>query len=105
MSGVRPRRGRAEHETGPGFDLVASKLRRPAVRSGTVRRSALIEKLAREDARPIVSVAAPAGYGKSTVLSQWAEQDTRPFVWLSLVETDNNPRRLRQRLTALTWLR
>src|SRR6516165_6346279 len=92
VSGVHPRRGRAEHEAGPGFDLVASKLRRPAVRSGTVRRSALIEKLAREDARPIVSVAAPAGYGKTTLLSQWAERNGQAFAWVSVDEKDNDPK-------------
>jgi LuxR family maltose regulon positive regulatory protein len=58
---------------GPSFDLVASKLRRPRPRPGTVCRSALIEKLAREDSRSIVSVVAPAGYGKTTLLSQWAD--------------------------------
>jgi len=94
VSGVRPlaRRGRAEQEAGPGFDLVASKLRRPAVRSGTVRRAALIEKLAREDARPIVSVAAPAGYGKTTLLSQWAERNGQAVAWVSVDEKDNDPK-------------
>jgi len=92
VSGVHPWRGRAEHEAGPGFDLVASKLRRPAVRSGTVRRSALIEKLAREDTRPIVSVAAPAGYGKTTLLSQWAERNGQAFAWVSVDEKDNDPK-------------
>jgi LuxR family transcriptional regulator, maltose regulon positive regulatory protein len=92
VSGVHPRRGRVEHAAGPGFDLVASKLRRPAVRSGTVRRSALIEKLAREDARPIVSVAAPAGYGKTTLLSQWAERNGQAFAWVSVDERDNDPK-------------
>jgi LuxR family maltose regulon positive regulatory protein len=92
VSGVPPRRGRAEHEAGPGFDLVASKLRRPAVRSGTVHRSALIEKLAREDAQPIVSVAAPAGYGKTTLLSQWAERNGQAFAWVSVDEKDNDPK-------------
>jgi ATP/maltotriose-dependent transcriptional regulator MalT len=58
----------------PVFDLVAAKLLRPLVRPGTVGRSALIERLVRDDARPIVSVVAPAGYGKTTLLSQWAER-------------------------------
>ena len=58
----------------PVFDLVAAKLLRPLVRPGTVGRPALIERLAR-DARPIVSVVAPAGYGKTTLLSQLAEHN------------------------------
>ena len=67
-----------------------SKLRRPSVRPGTVRRSLLIELLARGDPRPIVSVVAPAGYGKTTLLSQWAERSGQPFAWVSLDERDND---------------
>ena len=66
-----------------------SKLRRPSVRPGTVRRSPLIEVLARGDLRPVVSVVAPAGYGKTTLLSQWAERSGKAFAWVSLDERDN----------------
>ena len=92
VSDVRPRRGQADRTVPPWFDLVASKLRRPTVRSGTVHRSALIEKLAREDSRPIVSVVAPAGYGKTTLLSQWAERNGQAFAWVSVDEKDNDPK-------------
>jgi LuxR family transcriptional regulator, maltose regulon positive regulatory protein len=91
-SGVRQRNGQAQDAGGLTFDLVASKLRRPAARPGTVRRSALIEKLAREDSRPIVSVVAPAGYGKTTLLSQWAERNGPAFAWVSIDERDNDPK-------------
>jgi LuxR family maltose regulon positive regulatory protein len=66
---VRQPRGQPAHAGNPGFDVVASKLRRPQVRSRTVQRSSLIEKLTREDTQPIISVVAPAGYGKKTLLS------------------------------------
>jgi LuxR family maltose regulon positive regulatory protein len=82
-----PQRG-----SGLVFDLVASKLRRPLPRPGTIRRSPLIEKLAREDSRPIVSVVAPAGYGKTTLLSQWAERNGQAFAWVSVDEKDNDPK-------------
>jgi ATP/maltotriose-dependent transcriptional regulator MalT len=52
------------------FDPFTAKLLRPLLRPGTVRHSPLIERLARGDPRPIVSVVAPAGYGKTTLLSQ-----------------------------------
>jgi len=78
---------------GPGFDLVASKLRRPSLRPGTVWRWPLIRRLMR-DASPIVSVVAPAGYGKTTLLAQWAEDDGQAFAWVSVGETDNDPRLL-----------
>jgi LuxR family maltose regulon positive regulatory protein len=74
------------------FDLVAAKLLRPLVRPGTVDRSALIDRLVRDDARPIVSVVAPAGYGKTTLLSQWAERNGRAFAWVSVDEADNDPK-------------
>jgi hypothetical protein len=54
-----------------------------------VPRSSLIEKLAREDFRPVVSVVAPAGYGKTTLLSQWAERNGQAFAWVSVDDRDN----------------
>jgi LuxR family maltose regulon positive regulatory protein len=82
----------AQRATGPGFDLIASKLRPPPVRSGTIRRPSLIERLAREDSRPIVSVVAPPGYGKTTLLAQWAERSNQAFAWVSVDEQDNDPK-------------
>src|SRR5262244_3665859 len=76
----------------PQFDLVASKLHRPLMRPGTVHRSSLIERLTQGDLRPIVSVVAPAGYGKTTLLSQWAERNGQAFAWVSVDEPDNDPK-------------
>jgi LuxR family maltose regulon positive regulatory protein len=89
---VRQRVGRAHRGGGPAFDLVLSKLRPPMVRPGTIRRSPLIDRLAREDPRPIVSVVAPAGYGKTTLLSHWAERNSQAFAWVSVDEADNDPK-------------
>ena len=88
----------SEHEArwrsarGPVSDLLASKLRRPLVRQGTVPRSSLIQRLAQDDGRPVVSVVAPPGYGKTTVLSQWAERNGQSFAWVSVDERDNDPK-------------
>lgn len=41
--------------------------------------------------RRVVVVAAPAGYGKTTAVAQWAALDDRPFAWLSLGPTDDDP--------------
>jgi LuxR family transcriptional regulator, maltose regulon positive regulatory protein len=76
----------------PVLDLVVSKLRSPPSRPGTVRRSSLIERLARDDSGPIVSVVAPAGYGKTTLLAQWAERNGHAFAWVSVDENDNDPK-------------
>jgi LuxR family transcriptional regulator, maltose regulon positive regulatory protein len=91
-SKVLERAARMDRAAGPAFDLVASKLRPPQIRSGTVRRSPLIERLAAEDRCPIVSVVAPAGYGKTTLLAQWAERTGRAVAWISVDERDNDPK-------------
>jgi LuxR family maltose regulon positive regulatory protein len=73
-TGVVQRADRTDRAGRPAFDLVVSKLRRPWTRPGTIHRSSLMEPLARDDHHPVVSVVAPAGYGKTTLLSQWAER-------------------------------
>ena len=39
-----------------------------------------------------MSVVAPAGYGKTTLLSQWAERNGQAFAWVSVDEADNDPK-------------
>jgi LuxR family maltose regulon positive regulatory protein len=92
ISGVDRRADRQRRGSGPVFDLFASKLRRPLIRPGTVFRSLLVDRLARGDPRPIVSVVAPPGYGKTTLLSQWAERNGQAFAWVSVDEADNDPK-------------
>jgi LuxR family transcriptional regulator, maltose regulon positive regulatory protein len=75
-----------------GLDLLASKVRRPPVRPGTVPRPCLIDRLRGDDRPPIVSVVAPPGYGKTTLLAQWAERNGQPFAWVSVDEADNDPK-------------
>src|SRR5215472_16183436 len=82
----------ADRARGSVFDLTVSKLLRPLVRPGTIRRSLLLGRLANENYRRIVSVAAPAGYGKTTLLSQWAERSGQAFAWVSLDDRDNDPK-------------
>jgi LuxR family maltose regulon positive regulatory protein len=40
---------------------------------------------------PVVSVLAPAGFGKTMLLAQWEQRDSRPFAWVSLDRGDNDP--------------
>ncbi len=89
---VRQQADRSQPAGGPVLELAVSKLRPPLMRPGTVRRSLLIERLARGDPRPIVSVVAPPGYGKTTLLSQWAERNGQAFAWVSVDERDNDPK-------------
>jgi len=90
--GASERAGQACRDDAPPFDLLATKLRPPQAQRGTIRRSSLIEKLTQEDSRPVVSVVAPAGYGKTTLLSQWAEHSGRAIAWVSVDVKDNDPK-------------
>ena len=89
---VRERPGRTHRTRGPLFDLTVSKLLRPLVRPGTICRSSLLDVLANGDSRRIVSVVAPPGYGKTTLLSQWAERTGAAIAWVSADERDNDPK-------------
>src|SRR6516165_6553298 len=91
-SDVREHAERRQHQGRLAFEPVASKLRRPLIRPGTVHRSSLIERLADGGRGPIVSVVAPAGYGKTTLLAQWAERSVQSFAWVSVDEADNDPK-------------
>jgi LuxR family maltose regulon positive regulatory protein len=68
------------------FEVVESKIHVPPLLAGTVSRTALVNRLRAAGAFPLVLVVAPAGYGKTTLLSQWANRDARPFAWVSMDE-------------------
>src|SRR5690242_17465341 len=91
-TGVRERPREVGGEGGPAFDVLVTKLRIPPTRPGSVRRARLIERLEREVSRPVVSVVAPAGYGKTTLLAQWAERSGQAVAWVSVDEQDNDPK-------------
>jgi LuxR family transcriptional regulator, maltose regulon positive regulatory protein len=61
------------------------------IRSGVVLRRELVDRLGAVEAGHVVSVAAPAGYGKSTVLAQWLDSDSRSGAWLAVDREDNDP--------------
>jgi LuxR family transcriptional regulator, maltose regulon positive regulatory protein len=69
---------------------MRSKLDPPRTRSGLVERPRVVDRLARASGR-FVCVVAPPGYGKTTVLGQWARRDPREFAWVSLDHRDNDP--------------
>jgi LuxR family transcriptional regulator, maltose regulon positive regulatory protein len=75
------------------FEPLESKLDVPRIRSGVVPRTALVKRLIASSV-PLVVVAAPAGYGKTTLLAQWIAEDERPAAWLTLDEGDDDPSRL-----------
>ena len=83
--------------------LLATKLRIPPQRHQTVLRPRLVEALERSiraDSCKLVLVSAPAGYGKTTLLAQWARASQARVAWLSLSAEDNDPDRFFRYLLA-----
>jgi len=81
-------------------DLLSIKLNRPPVRPGLVLRPRLVERLNQAPTRKLALVCAPAGYGKTTLLSAWAAQCSCPAAWISLDEGDNDLARFLAYLSA-----
>lgn len=81
----------AEHPAGALDEvLLDAKLAVPQPRRGSVSRGELIE-LARASGCRVVGVTAPPGYGKSTLLAEWAGAEDRRVAWVSLDRFDDNP--------------
>jgi LuxR family maltose regulon positive regulatory protein len=72
------------------FDLIEAKLAPPPVRPDSVVKRELIGRLCASEPR-VVCVVAPAGFGKTTLLSNWAQRDPRAFASVALDERDNDP--------------
>ncbi len=74
--------------------LLATKLRIPPSPHHRVRRARLVDALDQGIPRyKLTVISAPAGYGKTTLLADWAHASPLPMVWLSVSEEDNDPER------------
>src|SRR5215831_819910 len=71
--------------------LLATKLHVPRPQPGFVPRRRLVEALGEGLARGRVLVCAPAGFGKTALLADWARDSGRPVAWLGLDAGDNDP--------------
>jgi LuxR family maltose regulon positive regulatory protein len=73
--------------------LLTTKLYRPSPTPNLVSRPRLTQELddALRQGRPLILVVAPAGYGKTTLVTDWLGQTSIPAAWLSLDEGDNDP--------------
>ncbi|HXC23567.1 MAG TPA: LuxR C-terminal-related transcriptional regulator [Solirubrobacteraceae bacterium] len=70
---------------------LAVKSGRPLSREGFVQRPRLLAKLADGQDAALVTIVAPAGYGKTSLLAEWAEWDSRPTVFLSVESRHEDP--------------
>ena len=80
--------------------ILATKLYVPPSQPKVVPRPRLIERLNEGMHRRLTLVSAPAGFGKTTLLSEWLAGCERPPAWLSLDEGDNDPTRFLSYLVA-----
>ena len=71
--------------------MIGTKLIPPALRSGTVVRGELLDRLTAAKGSSVVGISAPAGYGKTTLLAQSIAREQRPVAWVSLDPGDNDP--------------
>ena len=80
--------------------LLATKLHMPRTRPGMVARPRLADRLAQAHAGDLTVVCAPAGFGKTTMLADWARRNPRPVAWLSLDDSDNDQARFWRHVAA-----
>jgi LuxR family maltose regulon positive regulatory protein len=73
--------------------ILATKLYVPRPRPKVVTRLHLIERLIEGLHRKLTLISAPAGFGKTTLISEWVADCERPVAWLSLDEEDSDPGR------------
>ncbi len=80
--------------------ILATKLYLPRLRTNVVSRPRLLERLNQGLHRKLTLISAPAGFGKTTLISEWVACIERPTAWLSLDEGENDPARFLTYLVA-----
>src|SRR5664279_4635857 len=82
--------------------LLATKLHRPSTPPKLVKRPRLVQRLNEglTDGRQLTLVSAPAGFGKTTCISEWVNALDLPVSWLSLDAADDDPGRFFSYLVA-----
>jgi len=80
--------------------ILATKLSIPRLRPNVVSRPRLLERLNEGLHCKLILISAPAGFGKTTLVSEWVAGCQRPAAWLSLDEGDNDPTRFLTYLVA-----
>ena len=74
----------------PSSAVLAPKFHVPAQRRGIVTRTFLVDRLLAAD-EAVIAVVGPPGFGKTTLLTQWAQRFGPRVAWVACEETDNDP--------------
>ena len=69
--------------------LARSRLGVPPPRDDQIQRAGLVNRLRVARSADVVTVTAPPGYGKTTLVADWARRDGRPFAWYRIAEADD----------------
>jgi LuxR family maltose regulon positive regulatory protein len=77
--------------TGDGPVILVTKFHRPAPPPDAIPRSRLIERLELGSTLPATLISAPAGYGKTVLVSQWLAVSETRSTWLQLDANDGDP--------------
>ncbi|HUV28936.1 MAG: HTH-type transcriptional regulator MalT [Anaerolineales bacterium] len=80
--------------------LVVTKVKVPPVRENRVLRPRLLEQLKAGLGRKLTLLSSPAGFGKTTLLSEFAVEGDRPAAWFSIDEEDDDSNRFLSYLIA-----
>src|SRR5262245_28630193 len=95
VAGAGRHGGGSGRDPGPrwkaSFELREAKLHPPWAGQGTVPRTAVLERLEAAPTARLVSVVAPPGYGKTTLLAQWAQRRSDRVAWVTIDRRDNDP--------------
>jgi ATP/maltotriose-dependent transcriptional regulator MalT len=86
--------GVTERPAAPDAVVLETKLTPPRIRAEHVTRLSLLDMLRGSGPCKLTVVTGPPGFGKTTLLAEWAASAAGPAVaWLSLDENDNDPAR------------
>jgi LuxR family transcriptional regulator, maltose regulon positive regulatory protein len=92
VAGKTGERVEADRSNASGPVVLETKLTRPPVRSEHIARAELVQRLRGDTERALTVLAAPPGFGKTTLLAAWLAEADR-VAWLSLDADDNDPAR------------
>ena len=70
--------------------ILKTKIEIPPMSENIINRERLINLIDENLGQKILLVSAAAGFGKTTILSQWANRTRKPVVWFSIDESDND---------------
>src|SRR5581483_5533517 len=82
------------------MSLIATKLAVPPLRTHRIVRPRLTALLNQATATPLTLISAAAGFGKTTLITSWASESSKPLAWITLDKEDNDPIRFLSYLIA-----